>query len=358
MRRTPVIVVMVSLVLISMLVTAGAGAVAPAPAAESLQILTRGPVGNEPQKVWTAEEMAKAIPYPLPGVAMPLKDGAPAEPNGPLTVAPGSAGMAGAPTGAEADALAELGAIGGGGESPTGYSYPPPYTRFGVPWNYQVYPFRTLGKVFFTSGGNNYVCSGSVGYNRVIWTAGHCVYDNDAHTWHSNWIFVPAYRNGAAPYGIWTQYDAAVLTAYSAGTNNSIAYDYAVVIVNDRNGRSIGSTVGYLGFLANATRVLHWMDFGYPQAAPFAGQYLHLNAASHARDDGNFSPNPIGIGSDLTGGSSGGPWIYRFDQYAGAYNYVNGVNSYKYINPNQPYQMYSPYFGSGAVTLYNWGTPQ
>ena len=64
MRRIPVVVVMISLVLISMLVTAGAGAVAPAPAAESLQILTRGPVGNEPQKVWTAEEMAKAIPYP------------------------------------------------------------------------------------------------------------------------------------------------------------------------------------------------------------------------------------------------------------------------------------------------------
>ena len=67
------------------------------------------------------------------------------------------------------------------------------------------------------------------------------------------------------------------------------------------------------------------MDFGYPAASPFAGQYLHLNAASHARDDGNFSPNPIGIGTDMTGGCSGGPWIYKFDQYAGAYNYVNGA---------------------------------
>lgn len=355
MKNLPVIVVTISLLLISMLVTAGAGAVAPVPADQPLQIVTRGPVGDAPQKVWTAEEMENAIPYPLPQVAMPLKDGAPVEPDGPLTISPGSAGMVGAPTGAEADALAELGAVEMGGASPTGYSYPPPYTRFGVPWNYQMYPFRTLGKVFFTSGGYNYVCSGSVGYNRMIWTAGHCVYDNYYGTWHTNWVFVPAYRNGAAPYGQWTQYDAAVLTAYSAGNSNSIAYDYAAVIVNDRYGRSIGSTVGYLGYMANASRTLHWMDFGYPAASPFAGQYLHLNAASHARDDGNFSPNPIGIGTDMTGGCSGGPWIYKFDQYAGAFNYVNGVNSYKYINPNQPYQIYSPYFGSGAVTIFDWG---
>ena len=234
MKNLPVIVVTISLLLISMLVTAGAGAVAPVPADQPLQIVTRGPVGDAPQKVWTAEEMENAIPYPLPQDAMPLKDGAPVEPDGPLTMSPGSAGMVGAPTGAEADALAELGAVEMGGASPTGYSYPPPYTRFGVPWNYQVYPFRTLGKVFFTSGGYNYVCSGSVGYNRMIWTAGHCAYDNYYGTWHTNWVFVPAYRNGAAPYGQWTQYDAAVLTAYSAGNSNSIAYDYAAVIVNDR----------------------------------------------------------------------------------------------------------------------------
>ena len=101
MKNLPVIVVTISLLLISMLVTAGAGAVAPVPADQPLQIVTRGPVGDAPQKVWTAEEMENAIPYPLPQVAMPLKDGAPVEPDGPLTMSPGSAGMVGAPTGAE-----------------------------------------------------------------------------------------------------------------------------------------------------------------------------------------------------------------------------------------------------------------
>ena len=53
-------------------------------------------------------------------------------------------------------------------------------------------------------------------------------------------------------------------------------------------------------------------------------------------------------------GSSGGPWLVRFQPYkSGAMNYVNGVVSYGY--KTQPKAFYSPYFGTGAKNLYNWG---
>ena len=38
-----------------------------------------------------------------------------------------------------------------------GYGYPAPFTRFEVPFPYTQYPFVTIGKVFFTQNGKNYV---------------------------------------------------------------------------------------------------------------------------------------------------------------------------------------------------------
>src|ERR1044072_4706780 len=73
---------------------------------------------------------------------------------------------------------------------------PPPYTS---------QPTSTNGKVFFTEGGLNYVCSGTAllsGNKSVVWTAGHCVNDG-AGTFVTNWAFVPAYADGSAPDGTW-----------------------------------------------------------------------------------------------------------------------------------------------------------
>ena len=64
----------------------------------------------------------------------------------------------------------------------------------------------TTGKVFFTLGGVNYVCSGAAtsSTNRdVVTTAGHCVNEGPG-AFATNWAFVPAYNNGSRPYGTWT----------------------------------------------------------------------------------------------------------------------------------------------------------
>ncbi len=79
---------------------------------------------------------------------------------------------------------------GSGGTSATSFEPPLPYPS-------------AHGKVFFTDNGVNYVCSGSAitGTNEsVVWTAGHCVYEGPGG-FFTNFMFVPAYRDGAAPYG-------------------------------------------------------------------------------------------------------------------------------------------------------------
>ena len=92
---------------------------------------------------------------------------------------------------------------GRGGKGPKA-SYP--FTRY-EPATYNP----AHGKVFFTDSGVNYVCSGTAltsGNKSVVWTAGHCVNEGPG-AYYTNWAFVPAYKDGARPYGTWAARDAA-----------------------------------------------------------------------------------------------------------------------------------------------------
>ena len=109
--------------------------------------------------------------------------------------------------------------------------------------------------------------------------------------------------------------------------------------------------VGSLGFSANLDNNRHWFNIGYPAAYPFDGRRQQICTAPFAFYDTNLNqPYPVGIGCDMTGGSSGGPWIINFSGDAGFANYLNGNNSYRRLDPEE---MYSPYFGDAAQNLYD-----
>ena len=320
---------------------------------------------------WTAERMREAIPYPMPTLSAETKlPCQTAPPAGPPVVIPGGFGALGEKSDQEAVLLEETEGLedwGGyaqlpeqaGEIEPLGYSYPPPFSRYNNFANYKLFPYRTIGKVYFTSGGTNYVCSGAVAVGRAVWTAGHCVHSGGpGGAWHTNWVFKPAYRAGSAPYGTWSAFNLASLAGWTGSSNP--CYDIGMAAVSDKGGVNIACTVGFLGFMANASRVQHWHNFGYPAAAPFSGKWMTVCAGSHSKDDnpGGCTPATIAMGCDMTGGCSGGPWLVRFRGTAGATNYVNGLNSYKYTTPTEPRQIYSPYFTTGAINVYNWGAAQ
>ena len=236
-----------------------------------------------------------------------------------------------------------------------GYSYPYPFTRYEVFTPYTKFPYSTNGKVFFTDDGTNFVCSGTAVSSEnksVVWTAGHCVHDGGDGTYHTNWMFVPAYKDGNAPLGRWTARELWTLNGWSI--NGSFKYDLGAAVVNrDSLGRLLVNRVGGEGIAWNHPYPQHWTDFGYPQASPFNGNRQNVCTASYARQDNPDSvsgPSTIGIGCDMTGGSSGGGWIMNFSRNGG---FVNSVNSYKYISPSEPLAMYGPYHGDGAANLYN-----
>lgn len=232
-----------------------------------------------------------------------------------------------------------------------GYNYPPPNTRYEVFDSYKAYPYRCVGKLFFKRNGKSYVCSASSIGGDAIWTAGHCLHagNNKGSGWSTNVIFVPAYKDGSAPYGQWHVKRSWVRTSwYKNGIPKGLAQDMGGAIVYKKNGKRLSQVVGWLGFSWNFSKYQHWNQFGYPAASPFNGKRLITCGSSYAYN-GNVgaSPSPIGVGSDLTGGSSGGPWVMKF----GTGNYVNGLNSYRRSNKKD--EMYSPYFNNNAKSLFN-----
>jgi hypothetical protein len=118
----------------------------------------------------------------------------------------------------------------------------------------------------------------------------------------------------------------------------------------DGAGRGVGQVVGYLGYAWNQGYQQQWTELGYPQASPFNGLYMWAVNSSFAYNDYLVarSPQTMGVGNDMTGGCSGGPWIKSF----GSGNYINGVNSYKYTTPAHPLEMFSPYADSYVGTLF------
>jgi V8-like Glu-specific endopeptidase len=206
----------------------------------------------------------------------------------------------------------------------------------------QPYP-AMQGKVFFTMAGVDYVCSGTAltSANRsTVWTAGHCVNDG-AGTFHTNWAFVPGYRNGSAPYGTWPA--RGLWTTSGWNGSGDFSYDEGAAVVATNGGQSLTDVVGGRGIAFNYSRSQSFVDYGYPAAPPFDGSKLWVCEAAHATDDTSASPATMGIGCDMTGGSSGGGWTVG--------NSVYSVNSYGYSN--QPNVMYGPYMGTVAQGLYN-----
>jgi hypothetical protein len=105
--------------------------------------------------------------------------------------------------------------------------------------------------------------------------------------------------------------------------------------------------VGGQGVAFNAARGQDMYAFGYPAADPYDGTKL-IYCSGTVFDA--FPSDGIGMGCDMTGGASGGPWFLQFDEGSGT-GAQNSVNSYK-IN-FIPTWMFGPYFGTDAANLYN-----
>ncbi len=173
---------------------------------------------------------------------------------------------------------------------------------------------RTTGKLFFKDGAFDYVCSASAiktrKRNQVI-TAGHCVHTGpnvpilQSPHFYSDWVFVPRYRNGQAPYGRWVANHAFAFEGWIE--NEAFRYDQAIVSFKRRNGRRLVNAVGGNEVVwGNDQRQPGTTIWGWPAEDPYDGEVARTcNGRTTPFED---TADAAMHACDLNGGASGGPW--------------------------------------------------
>jgi hypothetical protein len=218
----------------------------------------------------------------------------------------------------------------------------------GASWTGGGAVLATTGKVLFSIGTSYYVCSASVvkddkADRSLVLTAAHCVYEQKTRKFASNWLFVPEYDTNAVAlttdgsfcketrHGCWTASAIAIRGEFaSAGSFNTTAiqHDFAIVAVGS-GGKSM-SNLDDLGShpieYSTVSTGKETFLFGYPAARPYNGRDLVYSR-------GPLGTDPLTGGatyrvtSNMTGGSSGGPW---FSPFSGGSGTLMSVNSYGY----------------------------
>ncbi|UZJ31626.1 trypsin-like serine peptidase [Streptomyces endophytica] len=274
---------------------------------------------------WTAARMRSATPLDLAAPAQRHRAAVPR--SAPLTVRPTLPRLPGLPS--LAAPLTAAAAQPGG------------------PWTGGGAVTKTAGRVFFTYQGRTASCSGDAvtsANKSTVLTAGHCVKLDGA--WHTNWVFVPGYHDGQAPYGKWSA--AKTLSTPQWTASEDINYDVGAAVVAPLDGKKLTDVVGGQGLSFNSGYNKTMYAFGYPAAAPYDGTKL-IYCSGTTMKDPLFS-HDHGLSCNMTGGSSGGPWFTSFDEKTGT-GLQSSVNSFGYqFLPNT---MFGPYFGDDAKNLYN-----
>ena len=187
------------------------------------------------------------------------------------------------------------------------------YTGYrGNYWSVQqtAFPWAVVGKLLIDGGGYCTAQSITGAPKNIIVTAAHCVYDV-GKGFKAGWTFIPAERNGVAPYGQFRWASARVLTAWT--TNGARRDDIAVIrLQNNSAGRPVSYYTGWLGWRQNYpyTRNLH--SIGY--ASNISTEWTSMCAAEsfYASCEGT---DVLVKGCNMTYGSSGGAWIDEYKPY-------------------------------------------
>lgn len=190
----------------------------------------------------------------------------------------------------------------------------------------QLYPWRAAGKLYMEKGSSSFICTASLITKGILVTAAHCVWDYGvANSAPRRVTWVPSQHDNLRPYGtyVWSAY--VVPGVYKAGTDECTvkgvvcANDVAlIVLARGSDGKYPGEKVGWYrvgtdGFgyvkspLFGNKTVAAITQLGYPGAYDDGLRMIRTDSVGYYA-----APNNVIIGSDQTGGSSGGPWIVNF----------------------------------------------
>jgi V8-like Glu-specific endopeptidase len=213
--------------------------------------------------------------------------------------------------------------------------------------------FRIHGVVLLAAGIFGYGrCSGTAvrsANESVVITAAHCLNDGGDRRWFSGEAaFVPAYRYGQRPFGVFPARWIDTTKQWRADRGNP-NYDVgALVVGRNEAGKSLTEAVGGARIAWGLKPKQDFSVHGYPAEEPFDGETQRVcGAAGYLGHDPHSlaysGPLNLAASCGVTGGASGGGWLIHGDT-------LNGVTSYGYFDQRSP--DYGPYFGREVARLY------
>lgn len=229
----------------------------------------------------------------------------------------------------------------------------------GSDWIEGGIPQYAVGKVFFSIGRSNYVCSGSIVDDgnpniSIVITAAHCVMDKGKFV--TNWAFVPDYDSGNRQF--WYAKNLIVrneVAKQKQFNKTFIEHDWAFAVIPNgtfiKNNVSVTNpsiqldSLGKFYYSQNGFTLGNISTaFGYPASGIYNGLSLKYAQGPIINDPNGYLT--WGMPSDLTGGASGGPWLSSLSELT-----VSSVNSYKYTNDTL--KMYGPKFNAKTTSTFN-----
>lgn len=238
----------------------------------------------------------------------------------------------------------------------------------GASWTNGGLPLTASGKVFFAIGTSYYQCSGALvtdgsALKSIVLTAGHCVFDNATSSYVTNFIFIPSYDIDAVTISgcsvsvnCWSAKGLEAHSGFTSQTSftyQATWYDWGFATIDELKGGVLPDGDGTNSFpllISQLSKSTVVNAFGYPAGGKYSpGKDLVYSSGPIGYDKRN-GDKTYSLGSDMTGGASGGPWLSSMASVSPYSGNLSSVNSYKY--GNTPNSMYGPKFNGSTNDTY------
>ena len=211
-------------------------------------------------------------------------------------------------------------------------------------------PYSFNGRIFIRRGKLAGYCSGTAidsPTRQLVLTAGHCVNDGREEGRHTIWSdylqFVPAYRDGQAPFGAFVARRKKIRAPRQWTVHGNPDFDLgAFLTLPNARGVDVADAVGGgAGIVTDLSRHQQFQTFGYPGETRFMQQCR----SPYIGDDRLTNPLPgpptLGVRCHWAPGASGGGWLI------GDGSEINGVSTYLHLNNRS--RTFGPYFSGETV---------
>jgi V8-like Glu-specific endopeptidase len=202
-----------------------------------------------------------------------------------------------------------------------------------------------VGALFVRAGSTDHFCTASVvdsPAKDLLITAAHCLNGGNGTGYKQDIVFIPDYRDGDAPYGIWTPERLLVAPQWVKSADPD--FDVGFVVLQPHDGQNIEQVLGASQLSVDSGYRYLVRVTGYPASGNAPITCLNWTSRQSATQ---LQFNCGGY----TGGTSGSPWVTRFNTRSRTGTIVGVIGGYQQ-GGDTPSVSYSAFFGTAIHQLY------